>query len=48
MLVFPIAYDHLEDLEDLDLELDYAVEHAESEHIELGSKAGPVLSLIHI
>lgn len=42
MLVFPIAYDHLEDLEDLDLELDYAVEHAESEHIELGSKAGPV------
>ncbi|KAI6079815.1 Alpha-2-macroglobulin-like protein 1 [Aix galericulata] len=36
------AYEHLEDLEDLDLELDDAVEHAESEHIELGSKAGPV------
>uniref|UniRef100_A0A8C3BCZ8 Alpha-2-macroglobulin-like protein 1 n=1 Tax=Cairina moschata TaxID=8855 RepID=A0A8C3BCZ8_CAIMO len=39
---YMLAYEHLEDLEDLDLELDYAVEHAESEHIELGSKAGPV------
>ncbi|XP_035168726.1 alpha-2-macroglobulin-like protein 1 [Oxyura jamaicensis] len=37
-----MSYDHLEDLEDLDPELDVAVEHAESEHIELGSKAGPV------
>lgn len=42
MLVFPKAYDHLEDLEDLDPELDAAVEHTESEHNELGSKAGPV------
>lgn len=42
MLVFPIAYGELTDLDSVDRETDAAVERAESEHIELGSEAGPV------
>ncbi|KAM6438234.1 alpha-2-macroglobulin-like protein 1 [Rhynochetos jubatus] len=37
-----MSYGELPDLDNLDPETDAAVERAESEHIELGSKAGPV------
>ncbi|NXO51473.1 A2ML1 protein, partial [Aramus guarauna] len=39
---FDYDYMYLDDLDNLDLEADAAVECAESEHVELGSKAGPV------
>lgn len=39
MLVFPIAYGELADLDNLDPETDAA---AESEHVELASEAGPI------
>lgn len=42
MLVFPIAYDELAGSDNLNPETAAAVEHAESEHVELGSEAGPV------
>lgn len=43
MLVSPIAYDVLtENMDNLDPETDAAVERVESEHVELGSEAGPV------
>lgn len=42
MLVFPIAYGQLADLDNLDPETDAAVEHAESEHVELAREAGPI------
>ncbi|XP_054243513.1 alpha-2-macroglobulin-like protein 1 [Indicator indicator] len=37
-----MSYDELADLDYLDTETDAAVERAESEHVELGSEAGPV------
>uniref|UniRef100_A0A8C3JPA2 Alpha-2-macroglobulin-like protein 1 n=1 Tax=Calidris pygmaea TaxID=425635 RepID=A0A8C3JPA2_9CHAR len=37
-----MSYDELADLDNLNPETDAAVERAESEHVELGSEAGPV------
>ncbi|XP_009465519.1 PREDICTED: alpha-2-macroglobulin-like protein 1 [Nipponia nippon] len=39
-----MSYGELEDLDNLDPETDAAVERAESEHVELGSEAGPVIN----
>lgn len=41
MLVFPIAFDELADLESLYPEADAAVEAAEAELTELGSESAP-------
>ncbi|XP_010015515.1 PREDICTED: alpha-2-macroglobulin-like protein 1 [Nestor notabilis] len=41
-----MSYGELPDLDNLDPETEAAVERAESEHIELGSKAGPVINKV--